>query len=396
MLGKLTLSYFNTSAGYWLSGFLVPLIVLDLTQSAFIVSLSYALNILPYIIITPFSGVMRDLLNRKRVILFGELACSLAAIVLFWLPYRLETYPMVMFLGFIISVFSAIHHPVFQSIIPELYQVGLIKKINAQVGMIDSFVSIIAPVSVGVMLIGLEKKYIALLISLLYFISFLCIRKIDYRKTQGKVKISVKIVWDSLLEGVYYVFNHQALRNVACLFFCVNFGIRVILANLIWILSSVYGVDEENISLYFIIIGLGAILGARLAVLFIGKYSDVTIIAICTAIVAGCSFSLLLVRSPLTLSILWALSSMVQSVIVVTFFTYRQRITDISILSRVVSVTRLISYLSIPLAALVSGRLLVNVESVSTVYTISGVTILCGLSGFLFLQRNVKVQAPCP
>lgn len=169
MLSRLTFSYLNTSLGYWLTTFLVPLIILDITKSAYIVSISYALNVLPYIFITPFSGVVGDLLNRKKIILFGEVACCLAALGLFFIPYSSATIYLIMFIGFFISLFSAVHHPVFQSIIPEIYDKSVIKNVNSQVGMIDSFVSIIAPVSLGLLLAGFDKKYISLFVFFVLF-----------------------------------------------------------------------------------------------------------------------------------------------------------------------------------------------------------------------------------
>ncbi|ALR75052.1 hypothetical protein AO703_01575 [[Enterobacter] lignolyticus] len=318
----------------------------------------------------------------------GELVCSFTAVLLFAIPYNEATYPIIITLGFIISVFSSIHHPVFQALIPELYKEDKIKNVNSQVSMIDSFVSIIAPVSIGVILMGLDKRYLSLLISFIYFISFVTIVMVDYKNKRANSKFGFKIIMVSLHEGINYVAVNKSLRNIAALFFFVNFGIRVVFSNLIWIFAVVYGIHEDKIPLYFITIGLGAIVGAKGATLVIGRYSDVLIISVCTAIIALCSLLFAFAKTPMELSIMLAVSSMVQSIIIVTFFTYRQKITEINILSRVVAVTRLISYLSIPFAALVSGRLLIDSESVLNIYIMSALTIALGLCVFLFFHRK--------
>jgi MFS family permease len=387
MFSRLTFSYLNTSLGYWLTTFLVPLIILDITKSAYIVSISYALNILPYIFITPFSGVFGDLLNRKKIILFGEAVCCFAALGLFFIPYNVATINLIMFIGFIISLFSAVHHPVFQSIIPEIYDEGIIKNVNSQVGMIDSFVSIIAPVSLGLFLAGFDKKYVTLFIFFFYMLSSISIFGIAYSRTTVLVKISTKVILTSLKDGFKYVFKNKKIRNISILFFCMNFGIRMIVTNLIWIFVTVYRIDQSKVSIYFILIGIGAIVGAKCSVFVIGRYKDESIISSCTAVVAICSFLMIFADESLLFSIILSFSSLVQSVIIVTFFTYRQKITEAFILSRVVSVTRLISYLSIPLAAVLSGKMLTNAESVTQVYTISGISIFIGLAIFMLFNR---------
>lgn len=395
MLSRLTFSYLNTSLGYWLTTFLVPLIILDITKSAYIVSISYALNVLPYIFITPFSGVVGDLLNRKKIILFGEVACCLAALGLFFIPYSSATIYLIMFIGFFISLFSAVHHPVFQSIIPEIYDKSVIKNVNSQVGMIDSFVSIIAPVSLGLLLAGFDKKYISLFVFLFYLTSSLSILAITYSRNSAFVKITPKVILVSLKDGFDYVFKNRKIRNISILFFCMNFGIRMIVTNLIWIFVTVYSISESKVSMYFILIGVGAIVGAKCSVFVIGRFKDENIISACTAVVAMCSFLMIFADNPVLFTIVLAVSSFAQSIIIVTFFTYRQKITEAFILSRVVSVTRLISYLSIPLAAVLSGKMLTSVESVNQVYTISGTSIFVGLAIFMLFNRakNLTLNA---
>lgn len=191
------------------------------------------------------------------------------------------------------------------------------------------------------------------------------------------------------------MFKNRKIRNISILFFCMNFGIRMIVTNLIWIFVTVYSISESKVSMYFILIGVGAIVGAKCSVFVIGRFKDENIISACTAVVAMCSFLMIFADNPVLFTIVLAVSSFAQSIIIVTFFTYRQKITEAFILSRVVSVTRLISYLSIPLAAVLSGKMLTSVESVNQVYTISGISIFVGLAIFMLFNRakNLTLNA---
>lgn len=385
-MSKLTLSYLNTTFGFWLTSFLVPLVILDMTGSAFYVTLSYALNIIPYIIITPLAGVVGDIVNRKGIIVFGEFVCFILGVILAFVPYNQHTVSLIITLGFLISSFAAIHHPVFQSIIPDIISAEDIKHTNASIGVIDSLVGIIAPVFLGVMLFQLDKKYVSFFIPFFYFCSFLIFLSVPYVSKVKEEKITIDSVLISLREGFLYVLKHRELRNIVILFFFVNIGIRLVLPNLIWIFKTVFSLTDKSIAPYFVIIGLLSICGAKIAPKIIGKTGDIKIIVLASLVIALCSFALLLVRSPVAFSVVWGGSCLVQSVIVVTFFTYRQKITPNYILSRVVSITRLISYLAIPVAALSGGWSLEQSGNVNHLYVLSGLATVFAVIIFVLLN----------
>lgn len=378
-MNKLILSYANTSFGFWLISFLIPLIVLDISGSAFLVSLSYALNVLPYIIITPFAGVICDIYNRKNIIMAGELFCCITSLLLFFIIDFNPSAYLVIGLGFIVSSLSAMHHPVFQSLIPDLYEQNKIKNINASVGVIDSTVSILAPVVLGALFYRFSRQSALLLVTFCYFLSFIIILTIPYHGRKSQAILSLQHIWGSLRKGFEYVLDQKALFNLSCLFFFINMGIRVVFPNLIWIYSAQFHLSSEQIALMFVIIGVGSILGARIGAAIIGRFADVSIIIYCSMMIGLCSILLLAANSALMHAITWALSSLVQSIIVVTYFTYRQKVTEPYILGRVVSVTRLISYMAIPLASVSSGWVISVYDSVTVIYIFSAMVILVPL-----------------
>lgn len=387
-MDKLTLSYLNTTFGFWLTSFLVPLLILDLTGSALLVTASYALNIVPYILITPLAGVIGDLFSRKKIILFGEFTCFLLGGLLYLTPYNPHAVWIIIALGFLISSFAAIHHSVFQSIIPDVIKTENIKNANANIGVVDSIIGIISPVFLGIILFQIDKKSVTLFIPALYFLSFLIFLTIPYQKKDISERLTTSTVMHSLREGVTYVARNKNLRDIAILFFFVNIGIRLILPNLIWIYSKVFLINDRNIAPYFIIIGVLAIIGAKIAPKLIGRFSDISIILTASLIIALCSFALTLASSPAAFSVIWGLSCLVQSIIVVTFFTYRLKITPNNILSRVVSVTRLISYLAIPVAALSGGWCLEQSVNVHLLYIMSGLATLFAVAVFLMMNAR--------
>ncbi|TNH07832.1 MFS transporter [Testudinibacter sp. TR-2022] len=252
-MNKLTLSYFHSSLGFWLTSFLIPLMVLDLTGSALTVSIYYALNIAPYLLLTPFSGVLGDWLNRKQVIMWCELLCSICALCLFIFIGIEQNITILLLFGFLISSLSAFHHPIFQAIIPDLFSKEKIQHINANIDMIDSLVGIIAPALLGVILLSVEKNNLLLFIAFCYLISFISTRLIIYQPHLQKTTMSMQGIFTAFYEGVQYVYQKTELRNIAILFFFINIGIRLIFPNLIWIYSYQFNLTEQSTSFLFIL-----------------------------------------------------------------------------------------------------------------------------------------------
>lgn len=171
MLKLLNISFFSTSLGYNLSLFFIPILILNISNSPFFIAIAYALNILPYILISPFIGALSDAYNRKKLILFGEFCCAISVLVLFFIPKQENTIYLVLSIGFLIATFSASHHPIFQSILPEIFPTQSLAKINGDVASISSLTSIIAPAVLGIIFAFIDSQFIILAIFLCYVIS---------------------------------------------------------------------------------------------------------------------------------------------------------------------------------------------------------------------------------
>ena len=71
---KLLLTYLITAFCGWPAAFLLPLIIREITHSAFYTAMAYGISILPYVVLMPFLGVVGDHVNKKHMIQVGELA----------------------------------------------------------------------------------------------------------------------------------------------------------------------------------------------------------------------------------------------------------------------------------------------------------------------------------
>lgn len=332
------------------------------------------LDILPYIVFTPIAGAIADKFNKKHLIVLGEFLCFLTGTLLFIIPFDTTSIGLVVGLGFTISSLSAIHHPVFQSILPDIYSDDKLPKVNGDIATISSFTGVVAPAILGVLFGFLNNKQIALFIPILYLISFISFFGIKYQHQKSNKKIN--IIKDNQ-EVIGYLKTQPKLMGYSYLFFFVNFGLRMILSSLIWIYTVNFYLTNNMTAYHYIFIGIMSIVGAKIAGKYIvGKYETDKIILYSSIVISILIFSLLSIDNVFYLTITWGLVSLFSMFIVVSYFTYRQQQTKREILSRVVALTRLISYLAIAPAALLSGYLLDVSKNQNLVYIISGVSIL--------------------
>ncbi|WP_165474536.1 MFS transporter, partial [Moraxella caviae] len=263
---------------------------------------------------------------------------------------------------------------VFQSILPELYHHDILPKVNGNIASINSFTGIIAPAILGVLFGFLSNKQIALIIPLLYLVSAAAFYGIVYRAHTTKHKIN--IIKDNK-EAVNYLKTQTTLMDFSYLFFFVNFGLRMILSSLIWLYTTHFYLAKNLTAYHFIFIGIMSILGAKIAGKYIvGKYTTDKIIFRSSIVIAGLIFSLALFDNVFYLTFIWGLVSLFSMFIIVAYFTYRQQQTERALLSRVVALTRLISYLAIPPAVLLSGYLLDAFGAPNLIYFIAGACVL--------------------
>lgn len=370
----LFLSYFFTSTASWLFSFLMPIAILKVTNSALYVTYVYAALFMPYIIITPFSGVLSDTFNKKKIILSGEIISIISVSVMLLIGINEESLHIILFLIFITASSGALHHPAFQSLIPAVIPDDKIENFNASINGSDNAISIVAPILAGLAIAytSIEGSFFFCLA--LYGISFILISHLPY--THANLHISNSNTLLMIADGFKYIFQNKILRDSCLLFICVNFGIRIVISNMFYIFKENFGIDPEKMGLFFSAMGIGAIVGSWLAPRFINKIGYGVVIIWSSLSIGVLSGICIWIDSPHWISLLWAISSIFQSFIVVSFFSLRQRVVPKNLLGRAVAVSRLLAYAAIPISAICGGYILERNYNYHYLYAISCLVII--------------------
>jgi len=371
-------SYFFTTTCSLVISFIIPLIIYSITHSALWTALIYAAETLPYLVVTPFAGVWSDRYSKRQFLIWGDVANMVLSVAIYAAAGHLSgpwAAACLVFFSFAAASTSAIHHPMFQSIAPEILDVDTLARFNALVNAFDNLISIIVPALVAALMVYLHEETIVLLCALGFMLSLPLLWGV---RSEAVERGSSGSVIAELAEGIRYVLKDKNLVSFSVLFACVNFGLAIIGANLVFIFTSAYAVPQDQIGYYYTVIGIGAAVGSLGAPLLMKVMGDANlIIGLCFG--AGLiSVLAAAARSPLLFAIEWSGATACLSAVIVTFFTFRQRVVPPTLLGRTVGVTRFISYAAIPPASILGGIVMERLHSESVVMVIGGAVIIAG------------------
>ncbi|MFJ5239851.1 MFS transporter [Pseudomonas neuropathica] len=373
---KLLASYVITSVCSWAIAFLIPLYIYEQTGSPVWTSLAFFAAMAPYILVTPFAGVWSDRYSKRRFLIGGDLINIFIGCLMLTAVNTLSGDTLsitLLLLSFLLASVGATHHPVFQSIAPALIEGRKLHRFNAIVNASDNIIRIVAPIGVAAVLAFSTKERI-LLGSIVGFA--LSLPLCYWLKEQGKPQFATTHVLAEIKAGLLYVIRHRELCSFVLLFFFCNFGFALIGASLIYVYTTLLGVPLSDVGYYYGLIGAGAVAGSAIGALLVKRYPAGVLIRRSCLLAGIFTLTGALASEPWTLSAFWALSTCCQSVVVIAFFTYRQQAVPQAILGRTVGVTRLIAYLAIPPASLLSGWLLLKFASSALILASGGLCII--------------------
>ena len=107
--------------GSWMQSVALPWLVLSITADAFKVSLVAAARFLPALLFTPFSGVLLDKFNRKKILLLAQIGMAVTASIFAVMSFcELYSFGKILFCAFASGIFTSMDAPSRQSMVKDL------------------------------------------------------------------------------------------------------------------------------------------------------------------------------------------------------------------------------------------------------------------------------------
>lgn len=152
--------------------FSMSLYILDLTGNAAVFSTILAISTIPYILFAPIAGMLADTVNRKKIMVYLDLFCSLL----------IGAYSIILFNGkdnqiiitavmFILSICYTLYGPAVTASIPQIVEKEKLTSANGVIQQVGSIVNFAGPIIAGILYSIVGIKVIVIVNAVSFFFS---------------------------------------------------------------------------------------------------------------------------------------------------------------------------------------------------------------------------------
>ena len=367
-------AFFVSTTGDWIYRLALPLFVLRQTGSAAATAAIYAIEFVPYVLFSLFGGVAADRFDRRRLLVAGDLASAglvggMLAVVHFapgerWLLY-------VAALG--AASVRPFYHPAFQSFVPALVADRDLLRANAHLQTVENLLAFGGPVAGGAVVaaFGIERSLAVDCLS--FAVSAAAIALIARRAVAEVARRRGWRIGFELGEAIAYLRRVRIMAWALVLVTGTNFAVFLVQANLFWYLVKAHDNGARGVGLVFGAEGAGAVVGAVLTTR-LGRRLDAGRLTILGMACATAGVSFLLVSGRLAIvAAAWSVVGVGDTIIVVTWFTLRQKIVPPELLGRVIAVQRATAFAALPLGALAGAGIIGLTSNATLLVLVSAV-----------------------
>jgi MFS family permease len=373
-------AFLVSSIGDWIYRFAVPTLILKITGSAVATAFAYVLEFLPYILVGLVAGVVADRWNRRKILVTCD-TCSFCITMIIAGIATLQHPPIAALyaLALLLACIRPLYFPAFQGllvdIVPERKRAG----INAWIQTMDSALSMAGPVA-GTAVVGIAGVPLATLVNAL---SFACSAILVYQIAYVHRRVlssgfaattgALAGVRRDFADGMHLLWQNKAIRYGTGLMAAANLAVNIAEANFIYLVVRVEGLPKVVVGVIFGAQGLGAVVGAVLASRLLDRFPGGRLLVYgMGGSAVGMLLPALLPRWWMII-VGWGWEGIATSIIIVSWFTERQRIVASEAIGRIVSVSRAAAYATIPVGALVGGWLLSRSDSIRELFVCAAI-----------------------
>ncbi|MFB7663200.1 MFS transporter [Kitasatospora sp. NPDC056138] len=388
----LLFAFVVSGLGNWIYRLALPLMVFRLTGSALNTAVVSALEYAPLLVLSLPGGVFADRFERRRILVAGDLTATvLAGLLAVIVTAGTSSVWQVYLVAFLLACVEPLYYPAFQGLVPDLVGDRDLERANAWMQMGDNVMSLAGPAVAGLLIAALGYQGAVWADAGTFAVSALAILAIK-ASSRPPADPEQRGLLREVREALAHITReNRALLSGAVLFALANLGTWMVQANLVYYLSDYHGMSPTLIGVVFAAQGAGAVLGAAVCPWLGRRFAPGRVIITGTVLAGAGIVALIPLRDVVGISVLWALIYGIGIVNMVSWFVLRQRTVPARMLGRVVATTRMVAFVSIPVASILGGLLEQRLHDMYLIIGVAGVLrLLVGL-GALLTPLNSRV-----
>ncbi|MQS05659.1 MFS transporter [Streptomyces alkaliphilus] len=378
----------TSSLGSSIATFALPLIVYQLTGSGMALGIGFAVALLPQLLFGLLVGALGDRLDRRRVLMFTNVARSavIAVIPVVALLGALEVWVIYVVL-FIQSVLAIFFQTACTAAVPKLVGKQLLVQANSRLQAGNSAAMIAGPFLAGLAVAVMPVVDLLFLESATFLISALLIVAVrrplnDERRRDDSPDSPLRRILQDVRAGLSYVWHQPTLRNIALMMAVINFAGTTVTAQLPLFVDDRFGADDTVLAWFYASAGVGILLVSALAGPLHRRVRLRTALFVCLIADGALTIVLGFSTNRWWALAVWALASGAGVLFNIFSLTLRQSIVPDELMSRVMSVAAVIAWSAIPLGALTGGVIIELVGRPGLVYSAIGCLTLVVVAVF--------------
>lgn len=376
----------TSSIGTWMQKLAQSWLVLQISNSPFMLGLDAFLGEIPIFLFSLVGGVIADRMDRRILLLGGQITQMMCAFLLAGM-FAFGTVEVwhILCLSFIVGLAQAFGGPAYAAMIPTLVKTEDLHNAIALNSIQFNLARVIGPMAGGLALTALGAAWCFTLNGISYLAVIASLLALRIRFTPAATS---ETMLASMKRGIAFIRRQGAMESLIVLAFCMTvLGIPVIVFLPVFA-RDIFEQGPEIYTLLLSVSGVGSVIGA-LVVAALGFKNHKGLVTLVSLIflgfcVAGFALSRNLVLSCVLLFLAGA--ALIASFAMVTSLV--QFMTADDMRGRVMSVYNVAFRGGMPVGSLATG-MLVPIFTVRVVFAVAGV--LLSLLGLYFLLVHRKV-----
>lgn len=376
----------TSSVGTWMQAVAQNWLVLELTNSPFLLGLDSFLGQIPIFLFSLIGGVVADRADRRKLLVGSQLVQMSCAFLLAAM-FALSTVQVwhILSLSFVVGLAQAFGGPAYQALIPTLVAPKDLANAIALNSIQFNLARVIGPMLGGIALTSVGPAWCFSFNGLSFVAVIISLLLLPVRPLAAKTTASVLT---SMKEGLRFIDRQEGMSPLIVIAFLMTMLGVPLMVFLPVVVRDVFHMGPKIFTLMLCISGAGAVVGA-LTVAAFGHIHNKGQVALLTLIALGAvmaafglsrslelSCTLLFVASAALIAVFAMISSLVQL------------IAPDEMRGRVMSVYNVAFRGGMPIGSLISGQL-IGSSSVGAVLALNGVGLAILGFYFLLIQRRV-------
>ncbi|MGH0540054.1 MFS transporter [Bacillus cereus] len=252
--------------GDWFHTVALVTFVYSITESPFMIALTFISKGLPQLLLSPFIGGVVDRFSKKKILIFTDVLRGMIVLTYLFALYKIE---IIFISNICLSVLSCLFEPAKQATLKNIVHQNHFVTANSLSSTMNGFMSIMGASLGGIIAQSLHIEFAFLVNSLSYFISayFIYNMSVPSHDTFSKKKA----FFTDIKDGYTYILQTKIILTLILV--GISWGI---IGGAYQLLLTIYAekIFHTNIGILYTVQGAGLMMGSLLVNLYISKNKE--------------------------------------------------------------------------------------------------------------------------